>query len=135
MATKKTPAKGVLRERLQRLKERILRNVRVDDDTGCWLWTRRVNNNGYPVMAVRIKGRKNPVPMFAHRVSCELFNGPPPEPEHEAAHDVLCPFRHCCHPEHLRWATTRENAADRRHPSRLHVRFVPPAKHALGAAA
>lgn len=132
MAGKKQGRKPVA-ERREQLIERLLRNVRVDEETGCWLWIRRLNNNGYPVMAMRVPGRKHPVPMFAHRVACELFKGPPKEGE-ESAHDVLCPFRHCIHPDHLRWATPRENAADKRHPSRLHVRFVPPPVHSIAGA-
>lgn len=131
MAKKKTTFADEIR---QRLIDRILRHVRVDDDTGCWLWTARKNNGGYAVMAVRI-GRSHPVPLFVHRVMLELHKGPPPSPDHEAAHDVLCPFQHCVHPHHLRWATSRENAADRRHPHRLHVRQVPAPKHLLRAAA
>lgn len=130
MAAKKS-MKGIDSERRHRLIDRVLRHVQVDDATGCWLWTARKNNGGYAVMPVRIPGRGHPVPLFVHRVMLELHKGPPPSRDHEAAHDVLCPFRHCVHPEHLRWATPRENSADQRHPSRLHVRQVPPPVHTL----
>jgi hypothetical protein len=43
---------------------------------------------------------------------CELVHGTPPEPGLEAAHS--CGVRLCCNPQHLRWATTAENAADKR---------------------
>lgn len=132
MAGKK-PTKGFGSERRRQLIERILRNVRVDEETGCWLWTRRINNGGYPIITMRMAGRAHPVPLFAHRVMCELFKGPPPE-GYQSAHDVLCPFPHCVHPDHLRWATPLENAADKRHPSRLRVRLIPPPKHTLAGA-
>lgn len=50
----------------------------------------------------------------AHRVMCELVNGPAPTPEHHAAH--LCGKGHdgCVHPHHVYWKTPSENQADRR---------------------
>ena len=47
----------------------------------------------------------------AHRFICELAKGPPPESRMECAHG--CGVKMCCNPKHLRWATHRENDADK----------------------
>lgn len=48
---------------------------------------------------------------LAHRYVCEHFNGAPPSPDHEVAHG--CGNRSCVNHAHLRWATAKENHADR----------------------
>ena len=50
---------------------------------------------------------------FAHRVMCELANGPAPSSKHEAAHNCGNGKGSCVHPGHLRWATRKENEADK----------------------
>lgn len=45
------------------------------------------------------------------RVVCESVHGSPPTEKHEAAHS--CGVRLCVNPTHLRWATKRENEADK----------------------
>lgn len=51
---------------------------------------------------------------WAHRLMCELVNGPPPTPQHQASH--ICGLGHegCVHPQHLAWKTNSENQLDRR---------------------
>lgn len=46
-----------------------------------------------------------------HRLVCEAFHGPPPSPQHHAAHGDGNRLNNC--PENLRWATPAENCADR----------------------
>lgn len=53
---------------------------------------------------------------YAHRFMCELVNGPPPSPDHEAAHLCGRGKDGCVHPKHLLWKTATQNALD----SRLH---------------
>jgi hypothetical protein len=121
-----------------RLMARLLSHARVDEATGCWLWALRLNNQGYGTINVRVAPRaerRSPVGFLVHRVACEIFNGPPPTIEHEAAHDPACPHRHCIRPEHLRWATRTENEADKRHPSRLKLREVPVPRNLVSVAA
>ena len=50
---------------------------------------------------------------LVHRIVCEHEHGPPPTPEHHAAH--LCGKGHlgCCNRKHLEWKTPAENQADR----------------------
>lgn len=50
----------------------------------------------------------------AHRFMCELVNGPPPTPKHEAAHSCGKGHEGCVHPKHLSWKTMSENQLDRR---------------------
>lgn len=47
------------------------------------------------------------------RVICDRLYGRPPTPAHEAAHSCGKGHLGCCNPRHLRWATSRENKADR----------------------
>ncbi len=48
----------------------------------------------------------------AHRVVCEILNGPPPSDIHEAAHNCGQGRQGCVNPYHTRWATPKENIAD-----------------------
>jgi hypothetical protein len=48
-----------------------------------------------------------------HRVMCEMVNGPAPSATDHAAHSCGRGPDGCVHPRHLRWASAKENAADR----------------------
>jgi hypothetical protein len=50
---------------------------------------------------------------IASRVMCRLSHGEPPTPDHDAAHNCGKGHEACVNPDHLRWATTVENHADR----------------------
>src|SRR5687768_4067693 len=58
---------------------------------------------------VRVSGKK----VIASRYVCELANGAPPTPEHEAAHSCGNGHEGCIAPGHLGWKTHVENMADR----------------------
>lgn len=49
----------------------------------------------------------------AHRLMCEHRHGPPPTPRHEAAHNCGNGHLGCVNGGHLRWATPKENHADK----------------------
>lgn len=84
---------------------RFLENHRHYADAQCLLWPYGKYGNGYG--KVWQDGRTRPV----HAVMLELVAGPPPTPEHEAAHS--CGVRACINPRHLRWATRSENQMDK----------------------
>jgi len=50
----------------------------------------------------------------AHVAVCEATKSPRPSPYHEAAHSCGRGHDGCVAPKHLRWATAKENQADRR---------------------
>lgn len=50
---------------------------------------------------------------LVHRIVCEAINGPPPTNKHQAAHSCGNGHLGCVNPHHLRWATQKENEADR----------------------
>lgn len=87
----------------------FLRDHAADEDGPCLIWPfARDSLNGDGFVAYMGRSRK------AHRVMCDLVNGPPPTPLHQAAHS--CGNRHlgCVHPKHLSWKTNSENQLDRR---------------------
>lgn len=49
---------------------------------------------------------------WAHRLMCELAQGPAPTPKHKAAHDCGKGHEGCINPKHLAWKTQKENLAD-----------------------
>jgi len=71
----------------------------------CVDWPFSKNDGGYPVIR---RGKKT---IFAHREACRLAHGDPPPDKPQAAHN--CGRRLCVNPNHLRWASYIENAADK----------------------
>lgn len=86
--------------------------VRHEDAQACLLWPFSIGRGGYGSVHV------NRVQMPAHRLVCQRAHGPAPTEKHEVAH--TCGNGGCVNPHHLRWATHRENEADKlRHGTRL----------------
>jgi hypothetical protein len=81
--------------------EKILSQIE-KNETGCWLWTGRVNNNGYGVISISSKEN------YTHRVSYTELKGPIPI---GLFLDHLCRTPRCCNPDHLEPVTHKENMA------------------------
>lgn len=74
---------------------------------GCLIWPfGTVKNSG---LGVSLNGNR----MGAQRAMCTLAHGAPPTREHEAAHSCGKGHLGCLNPQHLRWATSKENQQER----------------------
>jgi hypothetical protein len=74
--------------------DRVMVSVTVDPDTGCWVWMKPLESNGYARMSVGHKVQ--PV----HRITYKERHGPDSIPDgYEIDH--LCRNRACCNPDHL----------------------------------
>lgn len=87
--------------------QRFLAKIRVDDATGCWLWTggtTSANSHGAGGYGrFWLAGRE----ILAHRAAYETYKGPIP-PRWTVDHDP-CNRPACVNPAHLITRTTREN--------------------------
>ena len=81
-------------------KARLWDGVTPEPNSGCWLWTRQVSENGYAHFYY--KGRTT----YAHRAAYELYVGDIPQGYHV---DHKCRVRSCCNPDHLEAVTPQEN--------------------------
>jgi hypothetical protein len=80
----------------------------------CLIWPFSRMKKGYPCVVWPID-RPNPKSgILAARYMCQLVNGPPPTEDHDAAHSCGRGTDGCMTPNHLRWASSQENADDRR---------------------
>lgn len=75
----------------------------------CLIWPFARNDGGY----ARLFSERGETTLV-HRMACEEIHGPPPTPEHHAAHSCGRGHEGCVSPIHCRWATPGENAADQR---------------------
>lgn len=73
----------------------------------CLIWPFARNAQGYA--RHRVNGRVTSAP----RVVCELTSGTAPTTEHVCAHSCGNGHLGCVNPKHLRWATHKENNADK----------------------
>ena len=76
----------------------------IDD---CIKWPFPSNRNGYGTLCYNGKQTT------ASRVCCILFNGNPPSDNHQAAHSCGNGSKGCVNPDHIRWATPRENTLEK----------------------
>lgn len=93
------------------IKDRIKKNIIIDEVSGCWLWQRRRKtrlNGNYGVISVVIGKRKNKK-VHVHRAAYEAFIGPIPE---NMCVLHTCDNPPCCNPAHLSLGTQAENLMD-----------------------
>lgn len=72
----------------------------------CLIWPFFRCDKGYG--RVFMNGRT----VYVTRLACEAANGPPPTPDHEAAHNCGKGHEGCCNPLHLEWKTHADNMRD-----------------------
>jgi hypothetical protein len=87
---------------LQWLKDHV--SYRGDE---CLVWPFCRDRHGYGQVGINGKLHR------AHRVMCELVNGPAPEPTMHAAHSCGNGHLGCINPLHLDWKTPSGNQLDR----------------------
>jgi hypothetical protein len=73
----------------------------------CLIWPFSRDAHGYGQLASDRTVRR------AHRVMCEIAHGPKPAPGFVAAHTCGKGREGCVNPRHLRWASQKENMADK----------------------
>lgn len=104
--------------------ERLLQSV-IADDSGCWLWQKYLDSDGYASLKVNGKDTK------AHRFSFTYFVGEIPdglEIDHlchvasECKGGAACRHRSCVNPSHLEPVTTLENLLRGNTPAALGAR-------------
>jgi hypothetical protein len=71
------------------------------NEQGCWLWSGRLNPNGYAHTRIQYRMK------YVHRLSYEHYVGPIPE---GLGLDHLCRNRSCFNPAHLEPVTALENS-------------------------
>lgn len=96
----------------------ILLNSTPEPNSGCWLWDRWLNANGYGgVTSRRFRGRGG----LAHRWSFEAFTGISPG-EKDVCHKCDTPA--CVNPDHLWLGDAKTNAQDMAKKGRNWVRLI-----------
>jgi hypothetical protein len=80
------------------LPDRLKNRISVDSESGCWLWTGRLNSDGYGMTSLNNKN------IGAHRAVMLLLSG-----KVGAELDHLCRVRRCVNPGHLENVSHQKN--------------------------
>lgn len=100
--------------------EKVLANIQISE-TGCWLWKRWTDKDGYARMRIERKR------VLLHRWMYQYHKGNIPE---GLVIDHLCRVRHCLNPDHLEVVTIRENTLrGETHPARNAMKTHCPKGH------
>ena len=84
-----------------------LENVLKFNAEDCLAWPYTRTSSGYG--QITIEGRRHNVSRYV----CMVVQGPPPTPEHIAAHNCGKGHLGCVNPKHIAWKTPSENQNDR----------------------
>jgi hypothetical protein len=101
------------------IKERFMKHVHPEPNSGCWLWAGGINRYGYGKFSVT-RSKAN----VAYRVSYRIFVEEPPEGAH-ICHK--CDNKLCVNPDHLFLG----NHAINMHDAKIKGRMHPGEKHGL----
>lgn len=102
--------------------ERLMANIKINPETGCWEWQGQRNGKGYGSFSLKSQT------LFAHRLAYVLLKGTIPA---GMELDHVCRVRHCINPDHLEPVTHQENV-QRGIPFRER-RQLPPSSMAFSA--
>lgn len=99
----------------EKIRIKLLQNMKIKSETDCWEWTRSKNPTGYGTMSYG--GTKQ----YAHRVAYEIFTGEKLKNSGRNTSETICVLHHCSNPccinpEHLYLGDQARNAYDRDHP-------------------
>ena len=95
-------------EKVNAKKDWVYKNKEYSGDD-CLKWPFAVNENGRGLLLIDGKA------ISAPKAMCIAAHGNPPTSKHEAAHSCGNGHLGCMNPKHLRWATRKENEADKKH--------------------
>jgi hypothetical protein len=112
------------------LKERLLRRITTQTDTGCWIWLgSRQSAQGHGQLAIGGLGKAGKRLVAAHRASWMVFRGPIPAGLIVCHH---CDNPPCVNPEHLFLGTKADNTRDMVAKGRQkHGPALPQTKHSF----
>jgi len=103
--------KGLTAEQIEEIRAEILSDCELVGD--CWIYRSSINNDGYGTK--RINGRFRNV----HRIMLAFKDGVGIDSRFDACHDTRqCPYKACCNPAHLFWASRKDNCKRREQDDR-----------------
>jgi len=91
------------------IEQRLLSRVERITESGCWIWTGRIDRQGYARLSVYHADRGHYVPTLAHRLSFKAFTKKPID---GLAVCHVCDVPCCINPDHLFAAPQSANIAD-----------------------